>query len=439
MIPEFLSWYAATIEPFFIAYGETGRQFLNVVHIFFSMGFNVLLVLAILVSVMFYIIIIYERFSKKPTQVYPFKKETAPFVTIQLPTRNELAALDCAKRCLAFDYPKDKYEIFIGDDSDEADVSKQLRTFAEKHEQVTVWDRPDNREFKAGNLNNMLPHSKGEIIVIFDSDFLPGEDFLKRIVAPFQHIPDLTVAQARWKINNSNTNMVTVLGSTVMKVFHYITMPFIQRYGKTGLLCGSAEAIKKEHIVEAGGWSGRCLIEDIEASMRLHSKKRKFVYLDDLECECEVPYTPKDLYKQQKRWAYGVVKSVFTHGGMFVSSKPGWKRFISVAVFASGYFLSALFMGLFVFGVFAFLTHEPAPMNLPLFFTELGRNVLLTSGLLVASVVAIFKDKDIRRVDKVVVASFTYGILVMIWVNVGLYQVATGKDLGWHVPKKVKH
>ena len=427
MITEFLAWYSTNIA-----------QYVQVLHVVLQGIFDIFLYLAIAVSVMFYFIIIYAVLVRKKQKKYSFLPNKVPFVTIQLPTKNELAALQSAEKCLAFDYPKDKYEILIGDDSDDKKVSEQLRAFAKEHKLVSVHDRPNNDEFKAGNLKNLLKHTKGEIIVVFDSDFLPPQDFLRRIVAPFQHDKDVSVVQARWMINNSNTNMITVLGATIMKVFHYITMPFIQRFGKTGLLCGSAEAIRKKHLEEAGGWSGRCLIEDIECSMRLHIQKRKFVYLDDLECTCEVPYTQKDLYKQQKRWAYGVVKSVKTYFWLLLKSKPDLRRAVSLLVFSSGYLLSALIAGLFVFGVLAFITHEPSAFNLSQFLTETGRNVLLTSGLLVASVVAIFHDKDIRRLDKVIIASFSYGLVVMVWVNIGLYEVFSGKQLGWHVPKKTQ-
>jgi len=433
---EIIHQIVTKAELFFKWYSDAGREFLNFLHVIFDNGFYVFLGIAFLISVLYYILLFHNLFGKKRTKNYRFNEDEAPFVTIQIPTFNELAALNCAERCLNFDYPRERYEILIGDDSNDPEISQKIQEFAGKHSQMKVFKRERNMGFKPGNLNNLLKYSRGEYLVLFDSDFLPERDFLKRIIAPLQNDPKLSVVQARWKIINPNHNLITVLGATMSKVFHYLFMPFVQNFGGVSFLCGSAEAVRKKDLVDMGGWQSGSLTEDIEYSMRLLTNNKKLMYLEDLECECEVPYTPKDLYRQQMRWAYGVIAAAKLHFRNIVNCKLPARSKFSIFTFCSGYFLAVLLLALFFFGTLSFITHEPGPMNLPLFFGEMGRNILLTSGLLVASLYAVSKDKDIKRMDKVILSSFSYGFIVTYYVNTGIYKVFSGQPMEWHMLKK---
>ncbi|MEK6827814.1 MAG: glycosyltransferase, partial [Nanoarchaeota archaeon] len=139
-----------------------------------------------------------------------------PFVTVQIPTFNELAAIRCAKNCLNFDYPKNKYEIIIGDDSNKPEISEKLQEFANEHDLIKIIKRKSNEGYKPGNLNNMLKNSKGDILVIFDSDFMPPENFLTRITQPFMKDKNIAGVQARWRLINANQNMITALGAAIV-------------------------------------------------------------------------------------------------------------------------------------------------------------------------------------------------------------------------------
>ncbi|MFC1768190.1 glycosyltransferase family 2 protein [Nanoarchaeota archaeon] len=440
MIPEFLRnaihWSVVSGREFFEWYNAAGRDFLDFTHLVFNNTFYAFLGVTVVISVLFYVVMIHKLTSKKKTHHYSFDTEKAPYVSIQIPTLNELAALNCAKRCLEFDYPKDKFEILIGDDSNNPEISKKIIEFANAHEQIKVFKRERNVGYKPGNLNNLLKFSNGEILVLFDSDFLPERDFLRRLIAPYQHIPDLSVVQSRWKIINPNTNLITMLGATMSKVFHYFIMPFVKNFGKVSLLCGSAEAIRKKDLIEVGGWLSGSMTEDIECSIRLLLKNKKLIYLEDLECGCEVPHTSKDLYKQQMRWAYGVFSSVKMHWRALMSRRLGFRSKFAIFSFCSGYMFTFLLFTLLLFGTLAFITHPPGPMDLPRFFGEMSRNILLTSGLLIASLVAVIMDKDMARVDKVFMASFSYGLVVTYYVNLGILKVLTGQPMHWHMLKK---
>ncbi len=414
------------------------RSTLDFLHPIFDNIFDLFLFITILISSAYLVISLYVIFSKKKSKVsYEFEEKKAPFVTIQIPTCNELAAIQCAKTCLNFDYPKDRYEIIIGDDSKNKKISKKIDEFAKSEKLVKVRRRGNNIGYKAGNLNHMLKFSRGEILVLFDSDFAPKEDFLKRIVAPFIHDKKIPAVQARWNSVNANQNIISKLGSTIIAICHKIMLPFIYRRRKFGFLCGSAEAIRKELLVKLGGWKTGSLTEDIEYTLRLLKNGHRVVYLNELECDGEVPYKAKDLYRQQMRWAYGVMCAFKEHGKEITFNK---KLTIEDKLYAyldlSGYMISVLLMSLFITGFLSFITHTPEPINLVKFFSELGRNILLTSGLIITAVTAQCMSKNSKSVPSVVGSFFSYGLVVVYYVNKGIFKAIFKKPMQWYMLSK---
>jgi len=425
MESNFLKWYLVQ-----------GRMILDFFHIIFDSMFYFFLYIAVIFTTIFLIFSLVVIFSRKKSKEQPFISEKAPFVTIQIPTRNELIALRCAERCLEFDYPKDKYEIIIGDDSDKPEISKKLAEFAENNEKVRTIKREQNIGFKPGNLNNMLKYSNGEILVIFDSDFTPKKDFLKRIVTPFIYDKTISAVQSRWNFNNFNQNLVTALASTIVYVFHHITLSFLNIFG-TGSLCGSAEAIRKKDLIELGSWTSGSLTEDIEYTLRLYKNNKKIIYLPTLQCYNDVPFIASDLYKQQMRWAYGVISSYKTHTKDIIFNRSlSLKKKLTSFCAGFGYLMPVLILLMFLLGTLSFFTNRPGPIDISKFISDLGRNVLLTSGLIIASVFALYKEKKIRHVIKVLAASFSIGIITTYYVNKGIFKSLLKRPMQWYLLNK---
>ena len=436
-ILEIVKFYLEINKNAFKYHNQLGRPIFDFLHIIFDNLFYFLLFVAIIISSIYFIMCIYAIINRKKQDEVEFIAEKAPLVTVQIPTYNELVAIRCAKKCLEFDYPQEKFEIIIGDDSKDPAISKKIDSFAKQHEKVIVTRRGNNIGYKAGNLNYMLQRSKGEILVLFDSDFIPERDFLKRIVAPFI-ASNVSGVQARWKSIDRNKNLVSLLGSTIIDVFHHICLPFINKRAGLSFLCGSAEAVRKKDLLDLGGWESGSLTEDIEFSLKLLKNNKKIVYLSRLECLGEVPYKAKDLYKQQMRWAYGVISSFRKHfiTLYFRNKKVGVKEKSYISFFCSGYLFSFLLLMLFITGTLSFMTHPPGPINLPKFFGELLINIILTGGIIIASVFTMLKTKNIKKLTSMVAASLSIGLLVTFYVNLGMFKVLFNKPMKWYMLNK---
>ena len=437
IIQQYSASYASAVTNFFAWYNSIGRIILDFLHIIFENTFNVLLIVAVIFSVLYFLMALYAMFNKPKKSKEMERDAELPFVTVQIPTFNELAAIRCAESCLKFDYPKDKYEIIIGDDSNKPEISEILAEYAQKHELIKITKRKTNEGFKPGNLNHMLNHSRGEILVIFDSDFVPEKDFLSRIVAPFMRDGNIAGVQARWKLMNPGQNTVTSLGASILYTCHYVTLPFMFNQKKISFLCGSAEAVRKSTLIELGGWESGNLTEDIEFSLRILEKGYRIEYIDNLECDSEVPYTLKDLYRQQMRWAYGVIYSWKNHFISILKSKSiGFMDKLCMVIFLSGYFIATLLAALFITGTLSFITNAPAPIEWGKFGYELGRNILLTSGLLVAGCVSLVKARKSKMTLRMIVSSFSYGLVVTYYVNVGIIKAIAKVPMEWYMLNK---
>ncbi len=438
VISFLVPYYVQPAHKIAVFYTEYSRSILDIIHSFFKITFNFFLIVTLIVSLFYMGIMLYSLFVKKRIVRKPVKDSDLPFVSINIPTYNETAALNCARRCLDFDYPKEKYEIIIGDDSDNRQISKQIDTFASKYAQVRVTRRGSNSGFKPANLNYMLKRSRGEFLVIFDSDFLPEQDFLRKIIEPFVYDDNLAVVQARWRISNFKQNITTILGGSISLVMHHFAMPVMARKLDTSFLCGSAEAVRKSALLDVGGWKEGSLTEDIECSLRLLKKGYRLTYLEDLECDCETPFTVKDFCKQQMRWAYGVISAFKDHFTSFFSSKKVTsKEKLAGSMMLAGYTFSFLLMCLFVIGALSFITDKPAPINWALFLSETTRNILLTSGVMLVTLIALVKKNYLRYLGQLFAATFSIGLLVTGYVNVGIIKAVFGRPMHWFMISKL--
>jgi len=164
--------------------------------------------------------------------------------------------------------------------------------------------RTNRGGFKAGALENGLRTARGDIVAIFDADFVPHSDFLQRTVHHFTD-PRVAIVQTRWAHLNGDYSLLT-RAQTLFLDGHFM-MESLPR-ARAGLFVnfnGTAGLWRKQAIADAGGWSHDTITEDLDLSLRAQMKGWKFVYLPEIECPAELPVEMNAFKNQQNRWAKG--------------------------------------------------------------------------------------------------------------------------------------
>jgi cellulose synthase/poly-beta-1,6-N-acetylglucosamine synthase-like glycosyltransferase len=234
--------------------------------------------------------------------------EEIPYITIQLPVYNEMYVMERLLDNIAkIDYPSDKLEIQVLDDSTDETVETtraQIETLQATGLDIKHITRTDRTGFKAGALKEGLIVAKGEFIAIFDSDFLPQTDWLKRTV-PYFKDENIGVVQTRWGHLNRNYSILTKIQAFALDA--HFTLEQVGRNSKGHFINfnGTAGLWRKTCIIDAGNWEGDTLTEDLDLSYRAQLKKWKFKYLEDVETPAELPIVISAARSQQFRWNKG--------------------------------------------------------------------------------------------------------------------------------------
>ena len=231
-----------------------------------------------------------------------------PRVTVQLPIYNELYMVDRLLRSVAgIDYPRDCLEVQVLDDSTDStsEATRELVDNLMKTGLDIVYLHRDNRKgFKAGALANGLEHAKGNFIALFDADFIPPADFLKRTIPFFQH-PQIGCVQTRWAFCNADDSAFTRTIATCLDG-HFL----IEKRAQSGSnyflnFNGSGGVWRREAIESSGGWHSDTLSEDLDLSFRAQISGWRILYSPDIVCMSEIPSLVEGYRRQQFRWAKG--------------------------------------------------------------------------------------------------------------------------------------
>ena len=254
--------------------------------------------------------IVYRRTrGMRASEVTPlFDITNAPKVTIQLPMYNELYVAErIIETVAAFDYPQDKFEIQVLDDStDETKdvIANKVAEIQKTGVNIKHIHRTDRTGYKAGALDDAMDRVEGEFIGIFDSDFVPEKDFLLRTM-PFFQDPNIGVVQTRWGHLNKDYSILTELQAFGLNGHFAIEQGGRNSAGHYINFNGTGGIWRKTCIEEAGGWEHDTLTEDLDLSYRAQIKGWKFKYLENVIAPAELPITMSALKNQQHRWMKG--------------------------------------------------------------------------------------------------------------------------------------
>lgn len=267
--------------------------------------------------------ITYAKSKKKAKGKSPeYNPETCPKVTVQLPMFNEMYVADrIIEAAAAFDYPKDKLQIQVLDDStDETKdlIAKKVAELAAKGIYIQHIHRVDRTGYKAGALDDAMDQVEGEFIAIFDADFIPEPDFLQKTM-PYFRDDKIGVVQTCWGHLNKNYSLLTELQAFGLNGHFAIEQGGRNAAGHYINFNGTGGVWRKACIIDAGGWEHDTLTEDLDLSYRAQMKGWKFKYLEDVISPAELPVTMSALKSQQHRWMKGGVECF----------KKMWKRLLT--------------------------------------------------------------------------------------------------------------
>jgi cellulose synthase/poly-beta-1,6-N-acetylglucosamine synthase-like glycosyltransferase len=232
-----------------------------------------------------------------------------PVVAVQIPIYNEEMVVErIIEQIIRFDYPKDQLVIQVLDDSTDqtTDIAFQV---VEKYQslgyQIDVIHRDTRSGYKAGALANGLTKTTAEFFAVFDADFLPPPDYLKKVIPFFYSNPQAGMVQARWGHVNRESNLLTRTQALFLDGHQIVEQVARSR---SGLLCnfnGSGGTWRAACIADAGGWQADTLSEDIDLSFRAQMHGWKLYFLPDLVIPAEIPPNLGAFKQQQYRWNFG--------------------------------------------------------------------------------------------------------------------------------------
>jgi cellulose synthase/poly-beta-1,6-N-acetylglucosamine synthase-like glycosyltransferase len=247
--------------------------------------------------------------NDKPTPKETFRE--LPLVTIQLPVFNELYVVNRLLDSVAkLDYPKDKLQIQVLDDSTDDTTSicadGVARLIANGFDAQMI-HRDDRTGYKAGALENATDQAKGDFLFILDADFVPNPDVLQKTIHFFSD-EKVGLIQTRWGHLNRTFNILTRVQAMFLDGHLELEQTARNRSGRFFTFNGTAGIWRKSCITDAGGWEHDTLTEDMDLSYRAQLKGWKFIFLNDVETPAELPVDMDGFKSQQHRWTKGSIQ-----------------------------------------------------------------------------------------------------------------------------------
>jgi cellulose synthase/poly-beta-1,6-N-acetylglucosamine synthase-like glycosyltransferase len=242
----------------------------------------------------------------------PLKRfDELPKITVQLPIFNEAYVVQRLIRSVGeIDYPKDKLQIQILDDS--TDDTTTLCEGEAELLRAQGWDakvhhRTDRTGFKAGALEQGMKTAEGDLVFILDADFVPPKDILHEIVHFFTD-PKLGMVQTRWGHINKSYSLLTKIQAMFLDGHLILEQTARSRSGRFFQFNGTGGIWRRECIEDAGGWQHDTLTEDLDFSYRAQLKGWGFVFLKDVVTPAELPVDMDGFKSQQHRWTKGSIQ-----------------------------------------------------------------------------------------------------------------------------------
>jgi hypothetical protein len=231
-----------------------------------------------------------------------------PTVTIQLPMRDERhVAARAIAAAAAIDYPRDRLDIQVLDDSSDATVGIVDDAVAAARAtgvDIRAIRRADRAGFKGGALAHGMATARGELVALFDADFVPPREFLNRTVGAFADAR-VGMVQGRWDYLARGGSPLVAVQVAVLDYLMVVAQAASSADGRPFQFNGTAGVWRRTCIADAGGWGGASITEDLELSCRALLRGWHFVHAAGVAVATELPATMAGYRTQQRRWTRG--------------------------------------------------------------------------------------------------------------------------------------
>jgi cellulose synthase/poly-beta-1,6-N-acetylglucosamine synthase-like glycosyltransferase len=365
----------------------------------------------------------------------PMSKKT-PFISVQIPVFNDKVAIRCVKKCMKFDYPKDKYEIVIVDDSTDKKLAYKLEEFSVKYPKLIKYIHRENRQgFKPGALQNAMKITRGEIVVLFDSDWQPGRNFLRKIIQPMLKDKKVAIVQAKQTFVNLEETLVSRFAGYILMIYHAVMMPINNKIN-TVFFCGTAGAIRRSILEEVGGWNAKSITEDADLSVKILARGYKNVWLN-LPVPSEVPLTIESFIKQQMRWCYGLTRTFFDNFKLvFTTKKLKLRQKLMISLNTVGNIIAPMVILMTIFGMMGWFLGDPELFQVQDLISFIVK-FLYTSGFMIFGIYALHKEDHLKHIPYFIITSMTVSLVLITFNTLAFFRAIFNKPVFWYRTPKV--
>lgn len=297
------------------------------------------------------ILTIAYAFVRRRPEPAPPAPDVLPLVTVQLPIYNErYVATRLIDAVCRMRWPRERLAVQVLDDSDDdtvALIDACADAWRVRGADITVVRRDRRTGYKAGALAEGLAAAKGDILAVFDADFVPTPDFLHQTVPHLA--PDVAMVQVRWGHLNADASAMTRVQALALDGHFVVEQTARARLGLLWNFNGTAGIWRREAIEQSGGWQDDTLSEDMDLSFRAQLEGWKMVFLPGVAVPAELPATMMAFKRQQRRWGQGITQVLGKLGRrVWRAPHPLWQRLINLlglTAYLNHFIGLALFIG----------------------------------------------------------------------------------------------
>jgi cellulose synthase/poly-beta-1,6-N-acetylglucosamine synthase-like glycosyltransferase len=348
-----------------------------------------------------------------------------PFVSIIVPAKNEgLVIGRCLDSLVKLDYPRGKYEIVVVEDGSTDDTVQICRRFENAHPSLVRLVSNPVSLGKPHALNYGLKFCVGELVAVFDADNVPSVDVLRRAVRYFDE-ESVVAVQGRQRCLNRNENMLTKFVSIESGLWYESYFKGKDALGLFVAVTGSCYFVRRDVLVDVGGWNDSCLSEDMELSANLADNGHKIRYAGDVVSWQENPASVRSFFNQRVRWFRGCMEVAVQYGRLM--RKPSWMKLDAEVTLMGSFIIAAGLIG-YLMAVASYFV----PVSVDSFLVGAVSSCLVTATLVLVGVGLVFVSKP-RGLKSLLWLPFIYlyWMLQTFIAAYALFQIAFRRPRRW--------